>query len=198
MRDRREWAVKKSQQARWNARYHEAPGRFGAEPAALLVELVAGLEVGSAVEFGCGEGRNCRYLEDDGWAVLGIDFSTVAIKHARVCTQGSSFVCADVSKLSSDVVASGSFDLACAVFLHTCKRERERWFVEMVKAVRPGGYVIYVGHAPGAQPEPVRPAATALAHDKLQQLKVRYTGHDSAAEPGHNALTDFGILWRRI
>lgn len=181
--------------ARWNTRYRDRPDRFGSAPAPLLTELLRALAPGRVVEFGCGEGRNCRYLVGQGWEVLGLDFSEVAIERATMLVSAGTFVCADITR--PGLIEPGSFDLACAIYLHTSPAERWAWLSELVRAVRPGGHVIYVGHAPGDPPEPERPGVALLTAAGLRELSVVRDTHNHNTEPGHRAKNDFGILWRR-
>ncbi len=180
---------------RWNRRYADRqPGLFGDAPAPLLQALADPLERGSAVEMGCGEGRNCGYLAACGWSVTGIDFSDVAIRRATDAYSAVTFVCADVVSAALAV----SCDLGCAVYLHTSPAEREVWFDRLVDAIRPGGHLIYVGHAPTESDAGTRPPPEDLRHDALSPLRTVRSAHDHELEPGHRAQYDFGVLWRRV
>ena len=179
---------------RWNERYRAQPDRFGVQPSPLLRELEQTLVPGEALELGCGEGRNCAFLAARGWRVTGIDFSDVAVDRARVNHSGLTFECADVTTLATPTVR---YDLGCVVYLHTSPEERAVWFDGLIQAVRPGGHVIYVGHAPGEPPEPERPTRQTLVHDMLVEVGWTESAHDRDTEPGHRARADFGVIWRR-
>lgn len=74
----------------WNARYEagEAPWDTG-EPDEHLVEFLRGsAERGRALDVGCGTGTNALWLARQGFAVLGIDISSAAIKRARAKAAG--------------------------------------------------------------------------------------------------------------
>ncbi len=64
----------------WEGVYAE-PANWPVDP--LLPGVVADLPPGRALDVGCGEGQNSRFLADRGWSVLGIDFSPTAIARAR-------------------------------------------------------------------------------------------------------------------
>jgi len=61
----------------WEGVYAGEPWNWAVD--ALLPEIAAGLPPGAALDIGCGEGQNCRFLAEQGWDVLGIDFSPTAI-----------------------------------------------------------------------------------------------------------------------
>lgn len=62
--------------------YAGAP-EFRTEPNRLLVESVAGLKPGRALDVGMGQGRNALFLARQGWQVTGFDVSAVGIAKAR-------------------------------------------------------------------------------------------------------------------
>ena len=79
-----------------------------------LVELVAGRRPGRALDLGCGTGTNAVYLARQGWEVVGVDFSPLAIETARkrglASGSSTSFVTGDVTDLARAGVR-GPFDL---------------------------------------------------------------------------------------
>ncbi len=66
----------------WDQRYRDQPYRYGKAPSDFLVNSLAHLKLGTAIEFGCGEGRNIVFLAQKGFKTIGRDFSTVAIQRA--------------------------------------------------------------------------------------------------------------------
>lgn len=76
----------------WNSRYAagDLPWDTG-EPDERLVELVrrGDLAPGRALEVGCGTGTNALWLAQQGFDVLGIDLSPLAIEKARAKAQGA-------------------------------------------------------------------------------------------------------------
>lgn len=73
----------------WNDFYklRDRPAHFIMQnelPDENLVELFnMGLPISSAIEFGCGEGRNAIFMAKQGMSVTGIDISEEAIKNAQ-------------------------------------------------------------------------------------------------------------------
>src|SRR5215217_7896374 len=67
----------------WDRRYAEPRLVWSAEPNRFVVEEVADLPPGRALDLACGEGRNALWLAARGWDVTGVDFSGVAVGKAR-------------------------------------------------------------------------------------------------------------------
>jgi len=63
----------------WDDRYRSAPAIWSGNPNPRLVEHVADLAPGAALDVGCGEGADAIWLAARGWKVTGIDVSTVAL-----------------------------------------------------------------------------------------------------------------------
>lgn len=67
----------------WDERYRSAGMVWSSEPNLFLVEEVAAMTPGRALDLACGEGRNAIWLAQQGWTVRATDFSPVAVKKAR-------------------------------------------------------------------------------------------------------------------
>ena len=68
----------------WDARYGLGTRRDSASaPNQFLREHADRLIAGQAIEFGCGEGTDARWLARRGWDVTAVDFSGVAVDRAR-------------------------------------------------------------------------------------------------------------------
>ena len=108
-----------------------------------LVELVAGRRPGHALDLGCGTGTNAVYLARQGWEVVGVDFSPLAIETARkrglASGSSTSFVTGDVTDLARAGVR-GPFDLVVDIgCYHTLTANSRPVYESQVAAVaRPG------------------------------------------------------------
>ncbi len=70
--------------ARFTERYAQGDVPWDAElPPPEVIDLVARLEPGAALDLGCGYGRTAIYLAQKGWMVDGVDFVESAIAEAR-------------------------------------------------------------------------------------------------------------------
>jgi SAM-dependent methyltransferase/ketosteroid isomerase-like protein len=67
---------------RWNESYRRGIG-YSTRPNRLLVETVAGVAPGTALDVATGQGRNALYLAEQGWQVTGVDISDEGLRHAR-------------------------------------------------------------------------------------------------------------------
>ena len=66
----------------WDARYEAKGVLWGVEPNQFLAEIAQDLEPGTALDLGCGQGRNSFWLASRGFTVTGLDLSPVAIEQA--------------------------------------------------------------------------------------------------------------------
>src|SRR5581483_10174363 len=131
----------------WNARHGEAGLLFGAEPNRFLVAETAGLAPGRALDLACGAGRNAVWLAEQGWTVIGADFSEVAIENARglAAERGVEvdWLCADLREWRPPARA---FDLVVLLYLQLPAGERTPIHERAAEAVAPGGTLLLVAH----------------------------------------------------
>ena len=129
---------------RWNQKYREAPGSWN-EPDTFLLhafseyvgpQFPAG---GKALDLAGGAGRNAIWLAQQGWDVTLIDISETGVEQAREKAGPlASHVHFVVDDLTGFTAAQMQFDLVMAFFYLDRKI-----FPEIVKAIRPGGLLIY-------------------------------------------------------
>lgn len=100
------------------------------------------LPIKSAIEFGCGEGRNAIFMAKQGISVTAIDISAVAIENANrnAAEKGFSinFFCQNV--LTGGI--SGCYDFVYdSGMLHHLPPHRRITYIELLKKIlKPGGY----------------------------------------------------------
>lgn len=131
----------------WDRRYAEPRLVWSAEPNRFLVEELAGLPPGRALDLACGEGRNAIWLARRGWDVTGVDFSGVAVDKARRMADEAGvtarFVRADLAEY---VPEPGSADLAALMYLQVPEPLRTVVLGRAAAALRPGGTLLWVAH----------------------------------------------------
>ncbi len=129
----------------WDTRYEEKDLIWSAEPNIFLPPIVAGLEVGTALDLACGEGRNSIWLAGAGWDVTGVDFSGVAIDKAKTLAGeiAVDWQEADITTYES----RRTFDLVIVVYVHLGPDAMNALFDTAIEALAPGGTLIAVGHA---------------------------------------------------
>ncbi len=148
----------------WEFRYAEQPQRWSGNPNATLVDVVAPLTPGRAVDLGCGEGADAIWLARQGWTVLGVDISTTAVTRAQGAALEAgvdgraTFEARDLATWEP----KGEVDLVTASFLHSREELPRTQILRRVAAhVAPGGHLAIVSHA--APP----PWSEHAPHDEL-------------------------------
>lgn len=131
----------------WDARYASVARAWSGQPNGALVDEVADLRPGRALEVGCGEGADAVWLASRGWAVTALDVSQVALDRARAhATEAAVEVTwLRCGLLDADLPPEG-FDLVSAQYpalRRTPGGDAER---ALLDAVAPGGTVLVVHH----------------------------------------------------
>lgn len=126
-------------------RVHARAHAQGPHPS--VVEVARGLEPGSALDLGCGDGPNAVWLAEQGWTTTGVDLSRVALDRAaeRAAAAG-----VDVRWERADLrgwTTGERFDLVVELFVHAADDvERASVLAGAAECVRPGGTLLVVGH----------------------------------------------------
>lgn len=118
-----------------------------ADPNRFVVQELAGLPPGRALDLAAGEGRNAVWLAERGWRVTAIDFSRVAVDRGRQLT-GQRGV--DVGWIVADVrhhpLPKAAFDLVLVAYLQLPAADLAAVFTRAADALAPGGTLLVVGH----------------------------------------------------
>ena len=132
----------------WDNRYASTPGLvWSAEPNRFVVESVAGLTRGTALDIAAGEGRNAVWLAEQGWRVTAVDFSPVAVERGRELAASRGVpVEWRVADVTTYRPVPGSYDLVLISYLHLPADELAGVLDAARTALRPGGTVVVVGH----------------------------------------------------
>ncbi len=157
----------------WDRRYAEPDRVWSAAPNPWVAATIRGWFSGRALDLGTGEGRHGVWLAALGWQVTAVDFSAVAIAHAR---QGALEVGVEADWVVADVrawapAAGVTFDLVLVSYLQLSDEVLARargWLA-------PGGALVMIGHALRNLTEGVGgPSDSALLHTEA--------GHRAASE----------------
>jgi SAM-dependent methyltransferase len=130
----------------WDARYGGADRLFSGTPNVQLVERVAGLAPGTALDVGCGEGADAIWLATRGWTVTGADVSAVALSRAAAAATAAGVAVAWERTGPGWAPPPAAYDLVTTHYLHLPAGLREPLHRHLAAAVRPGGTVLVVGH----------------------------------------------------
>ncbi len=135
----------------WDERYAQSERVWSGNPNARLVEEVADLAPGTAVDVGCGEGADVVWLAARGWHVTGVDVSGVALakaaEHAAEAgvSDHTSWQRADVFALDP---LPGDADLVTASYVHVPTDLFAAVYGHIAAAVAPGGTLVVLAHHP--------------------------------------------------
>lgn len=151
MHEHHEDLAERYSQKTWDARYGGTERVWSGRPNARLVEQVTGLDVGTALDVGAGEGADAVWLARQGWQVTALDVSPVALALTRAHAEESG-VGSLVHTLQHDLMNAGpvpgAYDLVSAQFWHPPVDRRVDFDTVIGAAVRPGGRLLVVGHHP--------------------------------------------------
>ena len=138
-------------QATWDARYAESARIWSGNPNPRLVEHVAGLPAGGALDVGAGEGADAVWLASRGWKVTALDVSRVALDkvtaHAEDAGVGDRVTTLHHDLMSGSPLA-GTYDLVSAQFWHPPTERFADFSRVLGAAVRTHGTLLVVGHHP--------------------------------------------------
>ena len=134
----------------WEDHYGRRPQVWSGRPNAVLVDEVAGLPPGSALDLGCGEGADAVWLAVRGWRVTAVDVSQTALdRAARAAVAAGVDALVDWQRHDlADTFPAGWYDLVSAQFLQSpVELPSERILRQAAGAVAPGGTLLVVTHA---------------------------------------------------
>lgn len=162
--------------AAWNERY--LANGWATHPDDELVELVAPLVPGAALDLGCGTGRNAVWLASMGWRVTGVDASSVGLDHLRDRADELGLSPTTiVADLTAYEAPPESFDLVVIANIHLAPGERDGFFAAARRALKPGGHLYVIGHHLDAlglsgPPDPARLYTEAILESAFSDLRV--------------------------
>ena len=138
--------------AMWDERFGRPEPVYGEEPNGYLrvqavKRLMAGMKVLVPAD---GYGRNGLWLAKQGLGVTTVDVSPVGVERARKTAQAEG-ISAEIllSDLNSWDWPISKFDAVASIYLHLVPEERSKIHAHMVRALRPGGIIIFEAFNPG-------------------------------------------------
>ncbi|SJM55354.1 Thioredoxin reductase [Actinomycetales bacterium JB111] len=159
----------------WEKRYADSDGVWSGSPNRVLADVAAGLEAGTALDVGCGEGADAVWLASRGWRATGLDVSATAVGRAAraaaergIAPEDARFVAGGLAALDGE-----SFDLVTVSFLHSpAGAPREDVLRGAADRVASGGHLLVTSHF--SMPTP-------------QGGSGEGAGHAAEEDPGHAA-----------
>jgi LmbE family N-acetylglucosaminyl deacetylase/SAM-dependent methyltransferase len=136
--------------AEWDARYRAQPRLFREDADETLVELVSSLPPGTALDLGAGEGRNSLWLAGQGWEVVAVDASEVALRRLEAAAPPGAPVHAVTADLFDYLRSAAGdrtrFDLVVVSFVHPPAPGRALLLAGAAGRVAEGGHLFVVAH----------------------------------------------------
>ncbi len=187
--------------ATWDERYRIHG--WALEPDEELVELVSPLEPGTALDLGCGTGRNSLWLAETGWRVTGVDASRVGLDQLAQRARGLGLVAPTtiLADLTTYEAPAATFDLVVIANIHLDPSERDAFFGAAKRALKPGGHLYLIGHHLDAlglsgPPDPARLYTEDLVRAAFDDLEVlRLERLERALEDGGGRPVVDVLLW---
>lgn len=124
----------------WNQYYKEYVYKSGKAPSAFLEEMLPRLQKGLVLDVAMGEGENAVYLAQKGYQVKGFDISEVAIERAKGLARDTG-VSIIAEKADADMFLLKVMEYDSIVMVGY-KPQTDRFFPEMVKALKQGGTIL--------------------------------------------------------
>jgi SAM-dependent methyltransferase len=130
----------------WNRRYAGKDLLWSAEPNGFLVDEVATLPPGRALDLACGEGRNALWLAERGWRVDGVDYSDVALDKAHRVADARGVEVGWAHEDVESYTPSPGYDLVILFYLQLPWESMRGVIRRGAAAVANGGTFLLVGH----------------------------------------------------
>ena len=134
----------------WDARYAGEEFWYGTLPNDFLREHAAALPpLGRVLCLGEGEGRNAVFLAEQGFAVVGVDLSAVALaKAARLARERGVVITTLQADLAQFPLGRAAWDGIVSIWCHLPPPLRARVHSDVVGALRPAGVFLLEAYAP--------------------------------------------------
>jgi cyclopropane fatty-acyl-phospholipid synthase-like methyltransferase len=98
------------------------------------------LKSGKVLDLGCGGGRNSKLFQDNGFTVVGVDYSESAIKLAKKLCNKCNFIVNDVLELNYENRFDLILDFGC--FHHMSKKYWSKYLQMIIKGLKPNSYYL--------------------------------------------------------
>jgi 2-polyprenyl-3-methyl-5-hydroxy-6-metoxy-1,4-benzoquinol methylase len=149
----------------WSKTLRERADKVAQRPPNVhLVQEIANLPPGRALDAGCGHGSDTLWLAARGWHVTAVDFSASALAHGRsMAAAAGADIAQRIAWVEGDLATwtpkQDHFDLVICMYVHVAGSVEEM-VRRMASGVAVGGMLFMVGHRPI---DPATGAATAAA-----------------------------------
>jgi thioredoxin reductase len=165
--------------ADWDHRYGSGT-MWSGNPNGTLVNEVAGLPPGRALDVGAGEGGDAIWLAEQGWTVTASDISERALERVGAAAEarGLRIECRHADANALDAFPAAAFELVSAQYASIPRTPDLRGVHNILDAVAAGGTLLVVSH----DLEPLRASQDAPAHSRPYDPDAYVRVEDFVAE----------------
>ena len=132
--------------AGWDERYKKSDLVWSAGPNTFVVEQVAGLAPGRAIDLAGGEGRNAIWLAEQGWDAELVEFSAVAIEKAAAIAHHRGVPLRTTLADVTSAPALEPADLVLVCYLQLPNASLTPALAHAATLVAPGGTLLVIAH----------------------------------------------------
>lgn len=169
----------------WDDRYG-GDALWSGNPNGALVQEVADLAPGRALDVGAGEGGDALWLAERGWTVTATDISRrgLARLEAEARRRGVEVRSLVADANDADPFGGARFDLVLAMYASIPRTGDDRAVRNLLAAVAPGGRLLMVSHDLEPMRAPVEPGQPPRPFDPDAYVRVEDVARVLAATPG--------------
>lgn len=169
----------------WDQRY-QGEQLWSGNPNGALVDELAGLPAGRALDIGAGEGGDAVWLAAQGWAVTANDISTRALERvaAEAARRRLAIECLHADANALEPFEPAAFDLVTAMYASIPRTPEGRGVQNLLDAVAPGGTIVVVGHHLEPARAPIDTTRQSRAFDPDAFVRVDDVAAALADAPG--------------
>lgn len=119
----------------------------------LIKELMGDKDNGKIFEWGCGPGRVIRHLpallNRKAFEFVGSDYNRKAINWCNLRLDGIKFIENDLAPPLDIADETFDFVYCISVFTHLSEKSHHDWFKELLRVLKPGGFLMFTTHGDG-------------------------------------------------
>ncbi len=128
----------------WDERFNSQDYTYGKDPAPFFAEQLKKYPQGKILLPAEGEGRNAVYAATMGWEVVATDWSEVGQQKALALAKEKNVqINFQINNCTESEYPDGEFDAIGLFFFHLDAESREQFHAKMVRALKPGGVLIF-------------------------------------------------------
>ncbi|MEZ4522041.1 MAG: class I SAM-dependent methyltransferase [Thermomicrobiales bacterium] len=151
------------------------------EPDRVVVELAGSLPPGRVLDIGAGDGHDSLWLAERGWSATAVDLSRHSVRKLRAIAKERELDVTAVQVDAADLGYQAEFDLALVCYIHVPADVRAKICAGAIRALRPGGLLLWRSFEAGMPGDPgfdraLLPAREDLLSDLGDAVSIERAG----------------------